>query len=769
MFVHIKDLPKKLLNFTGKGNKYYKKLLLILAITIILFITGIVISTYTAGFSSIKRDFHNSNTNFLSMMEQNIRNQLDIVINIQNQVIADRNFSRYLVNKDNDPVQSVFILQELVNGIWSKTAPVLFIENMGVYLRSTEYIISAKGAEKAGYFFDKYIYSVKSSNELGDILKDDRRPAFYTRNVTFEDSFNLIGIISNSYINFNKISIIAHVRPSDLLPDNIGEGAAFQIYVEDTGIIAAKGKDIDFNKDDSPDTVKGPAKVKYDGEEYFQYYSTYKPLKWHFIYSVPSRTLDAEVTKLTFQMASITAGLILIGIIIAFLLTGNIYKPVNKMLRQFLTDGAFNRTDQDGRKIDEFELFNNRFFEMKQSNMELLEAIQQNRPILKESFLKDLLSGSLLQEEIFQKATRLDISFNKDCYFAVVVEIDDFITIEATKARDIVFLLKKNIVEFIRDTLAKEFQTEVIDTGYERIAIIAGMNNGEDIGKLRNTIRDILDYIASTFKITVTASLGKTGSSPGDIARSFRDASQALEYKYVIGQGKIIGAEDTDRFSEGNFYYPVEKEKYIINMAISGDFIAAKDAVLELIEDNFESRSLSMDARYHLLSAMAGTIIRIFNRLNVNTRDIFGKEYNLYDEIRDFEGLYQLRNKMINIFSAICENVRTTRDSSEDKLKEKLVSYIHKHYRENFSLNDMAEEFNYTPTYLSEIFKDRIGENFIEFLNKYRISIAKDLLANTGKKINEIAEEAGYNNVTSFIRVFKKYEGVSPGKFKEIC
>jgi two-component system response regulator YesN len=54
----------------------------------------------------------------------------------------------------------------------------------------------------------------------------------------------------------------------------------------------------------------------------------------------------------------------------------------------------------------------------------------------------------------------------------------------------------------------------------------------------------------------------------------------------------------------------------------------------------------------------------------------------------------------------------------------------------------------------------------VEYIAKLRLSHAKRLLLETSLKIDDIAEKVGYLGRNSFIRIFKKYEGITPGKFR---
>ena len=105
---------------------------------------------------------------------------------------------------------------------------------------------------------------------------------------------------------------------------------------------------------------------------------------------------------------------------------------------------------------------------------------------------------------------------------------------------------------------------------------------------------------------------------------------------------------------------------------------------------------------------------------------------------------------------------------TETQISKKIKTYVLQNYQNTeLNVNAVAEAFGLTPYYLSKKFREEAGESILEYINKVRIEKAKELLLRGDKKIEEIAKEVGYTNTVTFNRVFKKCEGVSPGKFNK--
>ena len=96
-----------------------------------------------------------------------------------------------------------------------------------------------------------------------------------------------------------------------------------------------------------------------------------------------------------------------------------------------------------------------------------------------------------------------------------------------------------------------------------------------------------------------------------------------------------------------------------------------------------------------------------------------------------------------------------------------IQSYIRQHYSENITLNMLAELYYMHPNYLSRLFKEKTGQNFVDYLVDVRMQKVKELLRSTDCKIVEICSEVGYDNPRSFSKAFKHHTGMTPKEYRE--
>ena len=106
-------------------------------------------------------------------------------------------------------------------------------------------------------------------------------------------------------------------------------------------------------------------------------------------------------------------------------------------------------------------------------------------------------------------------------------------------------------------------------------------------------------------------------------------------------------------------------------------------------------------------------------------------------------------------------------DSEKDStllLIQKALEYLHIH--SVTTLSETAEYCNISPHYLSGILKQYCGSSYIEIYTMLRMNRAKKLLCDTEQNVSEIAWECGYNNLSQFLRVFKRMNGCTPKEFR---
>ncbi|GGG25758.1 helix-turn-helix domain-containing protein [Paenibacillus abyssi] len=96
-----------------------------------------------------------------------------------------------------------------------------------------------------------------------------------------------------------------------------------------------------------------------------------------------------------------------------------------------------------------------------------------------------------------------------------------------------------------------------------------------------------------------------------------------------------------------------------------------------------------------------------------------------------------------------------------------IIEWIRVHAMEDISVSDVAEKFVYNRDYLSRFFKRKTGFNLQEYIHLMKISKAKDMLTRGSRSIKYISDYVGFNDEKYFMRLFKKYENMTPTEYRK--
>ena len=121
---------------------------------------------------------------------------------------------------------------------------------------------------------------------------------------------------------------------------------------------------------------------------------------------------------------------------------------------------------------------------------------------------------------------------------------------------------------------------------------------------------------------------------------------------------------------------------------------------------------------------------------------------------------------MIKILPAAEFENATSQRRAEPVAIWKARKYIEEHADEELSLTKIARVVSMNANYLSENFKHVTGTNFVEYVARTRFANACDLLRNSNVRISEIAFAAGFQSLSQFNRVFKRFSGKSPTQYR---
>lgn len=125
-----------------------------------------------------------------------------------------------------------------------------------------------------------------------------------------------------------------------------------------------------------------------------------------------------------------------------------------------------------------------------------------------------------------------------------------------------------------------------------------------------------------------------------------------------------------------------------------------------------------------------------------------------------------LEKSLVNAVNVIEENKLSKNISKYNDIVKQVISYLNRHFSEEIKLKDVSDMLYINTNYLSIIFKKTMGKTFSQYLTEIRMKEACELLNHTAYSIEEVCGKVGYTDYYSFIKAFKKINGITPGKFK---
>jgi len=132
------------------------------------------------------------------------------------------------------------------------------------------------------------------------------------------------------------------------------------------------------------------------------------------------------------------------------------------------------------------------------------------------------------------------------------------------------------------------------------------------------------------------------------------------------------------------------------------------------------------------------------------------------------EAELELRGYLVSATVLVLARNRRTVKKDHSNITEEVKQYIFENYHDEITLSTMANSVYVSTYYLAHTFKKDMGISPIQFLINYRMNKAKELLHETDMRIAEIAFKVGYENVNYFNLLFKKVNGISPGKYRKL-
>ena len=272
-------------------------------------------------------------------------------------------------------------------------------------------------------------------------------------------------------------------------------------------------------------------------------------------------------------------------------------------------------------------------------------------------------------------------------------------------------------------------------------------------------VTEVLDKFCSYLEqdkesIRIKAATGGFYEGFCGLKKSYDDAASKLsgvtvspdaepENKHLKKNAKVVNIETT-----------------LNNYLLTGNVKFAREYVNTIVESELVNNN--QIALYNLYVRIINTIINV---MIVRGLSYEGTKASEIDVTKRFFSLavQDLSGEIENLLDVIEENIFVPKVNVDE-----IALYIQNNYTKDMNLNELAEMYGTSASYLSRTLKEKLGVTFVNYISGLRVEKAKELLERTDLSITEIGEKSGFVNRNAFTRMFKSFTGVTPSEYRKI-
>ena len=291
-------------------------------------------------------------------------------------------------------------------------------------------------------------------------------------------------------------------------------------------------------------------------------------------------------------------------------------------------------------------------------------------------------------------------------------------------------------------------------------------------GKLVHGLTRVQANLREYLKVSASIGISECHADLYALHEAYREALEALELRFFRGAGRHYFYRETklprgDGQPEGG--HSIERLR--LEQSAADNLRAGLYA--EVLNDTESWLAVLQRDDMHSQALIAARTIAYLGRMLQ-----FGQERDPGNPrwVRDLESLSEEINRIETIeelsgfvYRMIRQIVEALNPQKTPKRKvQQALDYIEANYRSSgLSLTGVGQALFVSSTYLSTLFKQELGVNFLDYVHQYRIDKAKALLQSGDMKIQTVAREVGYFDEAHFTKTFKKWTGMLPSQYKK--
>ncbi|OMF37978.1 hypothetical protein BK133_03050 [Paenibacillus sp. FSL H8-0548] len=743
-------------------------------------ISGVI---YVSTMDIVKNEINRANESTLVQMEQAIDSKLRGIERISveislNKSIADfTHAERELTDSDH------YELFLIANSLRVYKLANEFIEQIYIRYENSDTVISPQERIDSETLFALLKQREDMSATEWQNIFNSRYIQSYTP-VQYESDDKKL----NSVLFARSIALHNPGQPSDLiliiindakLLENFtpAEGSSVVILDENNRIIASSASS-GLTANLRYDLLNADRGVLYNNEgnnELAVSYTTSSVTGWKYITLTPAKVFNQKMEDMKRLIYLSVFLCLVVGGVVSYVFMRMNYNPISLLISRFSNKAgvAFDGSSNEYLFLE--ETINSAFNEKE----EISKRLKRHNDVVRSHFLSGLLKGRVeTSVPLHDSLSAHAIDFSSPLYAVILFYIEDYGkygsdegTLEGSSKKRLLHFFITNVVE---ETSRENNDAYMVDMDDSLACIINFRGDNEELN--RSELLRIADCVKSFLlrhlQVHLTIAVSDIQREIFGIANAYQEAMEALEYSIVLGNGETIPyaalkQSEHDSTMSG-YYYPLTIEQQLINFMKTGDFEKSEQLVEMIFNKNFGHTPLSAPLAKCLMFDLISTMMKTIEDMNAISKSIFLDQSNPVDKLMNCRTIKEMKQQLMDVLQQVCAMIESGR-KQENQLISQVVEFVKAEYsNEGLNISMIGDRFELTPSYLSRQFRDATGETLLDFINKTRLMDAKQMLLSNKCPVNEISRAVGYGDINTFNRIFKKFEGVTPGKYREM-
>ena len=747
---------------TGWGINYIWIILISIILgAIIVFISG----------HHLRRELNSGNQAFVNAYGQNIDNVLISAKQTEYQIMSNRKILNFISDSFYDKRDMILSASDISSNLSVLVHNNYWLENIYLYSKKNDRLIDIRGSYTADNFYNSHLSEEMDRDVFFSMLQGstDGYMALY------DDNTQYIAYISHKKDAANGYTAIMLLNPEkvfeNFIKSNFSEYGAFALFYKDgNAFMYYDGrnccKKLDLNYASLAENNTSAHSFSLDKKNY--------------LITSAASSID-DFVYIFFDDYSRTNTIIWVQIIliIALLLLSitisgyYIYKNIStsfKKIYNILLNLHYGIIPNEN-IIDALEKQVSLLCKEKNS---METGMYKQRKAIVSIKLERLLKNSYVEEaELLDELSELEVVFPNDYFLVIGFYVLDFSHIfrdipetseDLSNDSDLCMFILENIFDELISAKYPIYFT-VSDGLLTAICNVRGM--GKDVtDDLINTLNDGIKLISEQFCFRYVISLSNIDFGANGISTLYEN--MILNFENIVSdERKIIYTYSSESNSKPGISAGFsELEERLHSAIVSKSFDSAVntlDKISEFFNDNMNTMDISVNI-FKLSSTIVSALSSIMDDSSFN---------RIVDDIRIAEKIvipYNYFNKIKSLFVELKETYSpdiSSQNDSDNDLINKVHEYIHRNLScKSLGIPMICDYVNLSSRSLSREYKQHTGSTISKYIQSVRMAEAKRLLSETNMSINDISEAVGYDYAISFIRTFKKFEGVTPSEFR---